>query len=122
MPDTAVAKTTAFSGYDGLGLAELVRCKKASPAELLTGAIDNAEAVNPTLNCLAHTHYEEARAQIASGLAPGMFHGVPFIIKDLGIELKGTVTSSGSLVFKNHKAAIDSELATRYKRAGLVIF
>jgi amidase len=122
MPDNAFAKTAAFSGYDGLGLAELVRRKKASPAELLTWAIDNAEAVNPTLNCLAHTHYEEARAQIASGLAPGMFHGVPFIIKDLGIDLKGTVTSSGSLVFKNHKATVDSELAARYKRAGLVIF
>src|SRR5208283_5338802 len=90
--------------------------------ELLGWAMTNAEAVNPRINCLAHIHYEEARAQIAAGLPAGAFQGVPFIIKDLGVELAGTVTSAGSLAFKEHRAAADSELVERYKRAGLVIF
>lgn len=122
MPDAAFAKSSSFSQYDGLGLAELVRRKETSPAELLSWAIANAERVNPKINCLAHTHYDEARAQIAAGLALGAFQGVPFIIKDLGIELAGTVTSAGSLAFKDHMATVDSELVARYKRAGLVIF
>jgi len=122
MPDAPLAKTVSFGDHDGLGLAELVRSKQASPAELLAWAIANAEANNPKLNCLAHTHYDEARGQIASGLPRGMFHGVPFIVKDLGIELKDTVTSSGSLAFKDRRSVVDSELIARYKRAGLVIF
>jgi amidase len=122
MPEAAFAKSASLSAYDGLGLAELVRRKETSPAELLSWAIANAAAVNPKINCLAHLHYDEARAEIASGLPPGMFHGVPFLIKDLGIELAGTITSSGSLAFRDHRASTDSELVSRYKRAGLVIF
>jgi amidase len=120
--DAAFAKMAPLSGYDGLGLAELVRRKEISPAELLASAISYAEVVNPQINCFAHRHYDEARAQIASALPQGVFHGVPFVIKDLGVELANTVTSSGSLAFKDQRAAADSELVLRYKRAGLVIF
>ncbi len=122
MPEAAFTGISSFSEYDGMGLADLVRRQQASPNELLSWAIANAEAVNPKINCLAHTHYEEARAQIAAGLPAGAFQGVPFIIKDLGVELAGTVTSAGSLAFKDHRTAADSELVARYKRAGLVIF
>ena len=118
----AFAKQSSLSQYDGLGLADLVRRREISPAELLGWALANAEAINPKINCLAHIHPDEARSQINAGIAPGTFHGVPFIVKDLGMELSGTVTSSGSLAFKNYIAAVDSELVARYKRAGLVIF
>jgi len=113
---------TAFSAYDALGLAELVRRKETHPEELLDWAVGNLELVNPHLNCIARTHYDQARAQIRAGLAPGAFHGVPFILKDLGIELAGTVTGCGSDAFKDYTPAVDSELCERYKRAGLVIF
>ena len=122
MPDSTLARSTELSRYDALGLAELVRRREIRPDELLAWAIENLEAVNPRVNCIAHTHYDEARGQIASGLAPGAFEGVPFILKDLGIELAGTVTSCGSLAFKDYRPSADSELAARYKRAGLVIF
>lgn len=113
------------AGYlecDALGLAQLVQRREVSPAELLDHAIAAAAAVNPILNCLAHTHFEEARTQIAAGLSPGAFHGVPFIIKDLGMELAGTVTSAGSGAFATRVSPFDCELVSRYKRAGLVIF
>ena len=115
-------KPSSYLQCDALALAELVRRKDASPAELLDCAIANAAAINPKLNCIAHTHYAAARAQIAAGLSPGAFHGVPFIVKDLGIELAGTITSAGSKAFSDRIAACDSELVSRYKRAGLVIF
>jgi amidase len=122
MPEVTLANTPAFSEYDALGLADLISRGESTPVELLSWAIANVEAINPKLNCIAHTHYDEARAQIAAGVAPGAFHGVPFIIKDLGIELSRTVTSAGSLSFKDRRATADSELVARYKRAGLVIF
>ena len=115
-------KPASYLQCDALALAELVRRKELSPSELLDCAIANAAAINPKLNCIAHTHYAAARAQIAAGLSPGAFHGVPFIVKDLGIELAGTITSAGSKAFSDRIAPCDSELVSRYKRAGLVIF
>jgi len=49
-----------FDHYDGIGLAELVRKKEVSPAELCEEAISRIERVNPKLN-----------AVIAKNLRPG---------------------------------------------------
>jgi amidase len=117
-----MTQKSSFADYDGIGLADLVRRKQASAAELLDWAIGNAEAVNPKLNFLAHKHYEAAKAHIRTGLPTGPFTGVPFLLKDLGVALAGTVTSNGSLIFKDRVAEVDCELVLRYKRAGLVIF
>src|SRR5207253_6247788 len=48
--------------------------------------------------------------------------GVPFVVKDLGQQLSGTITSYGSRVFKDNTPDFDSTLVTRHKHAGLVIF
>ena len=117
-----MTQSSTFAAYDGVGLADLVRRKEASAAELLDWAIGNAETVNAQLNFLAHKHYAGAKAQISAGLPPGPFTGVPFLLKDLGVALSGTVTSNGSLIFKDRVADFDSELVLRCKRAGLVIF
>lgn len=122
IPRIAVGKITSFSDVDGLGLAELIRTKQTSAEELLDWAIANAEEINPRINCLAHKHYDEARAQIRAGLPQGPFTGVPFLLKDLGVTLGGTVTSNGSLIFMDRVSPTDSELVHRYKKAGLVIF
>lgn len=120
-PTTSFA--TGYLDHDGLGLAELVRRREVSAEELLAAALAQADAINPRINCIAHRHDEAARAQIAAGLPDGPFRGVPFLLKDLGIELAGTITSSGSRAFRDGPVATaDSELVARYKRAGLVIF
>lgn len=114
---------TAYQEHDALGLAELVRRREVSAEELLAAALARAEEVEPRINCLAHRHAEIARAQIRAGLPAGPLRGVPFLLKDLGVELAGTITSSGSQAFREGPAAsADSELVARYKRAGLVIF
>lgn len=122
MPRVTIAKSMEYADYDALGLADLIKRKQTTALELLAWAAANADAINPTLNCIAHLHLDEARAQIDSGLAAGPFRGVPFIIKDLGMDLAGTVTSAGSAAFADQRASVDGELVARYKRAGLVIF
>jgi Asp-tRNA(Asn)/Glu-tRNA(Gln) amidotransferase A subunit family amidase len=47
---------------------------------------------------------------------------VPFLLKDLGLPLKGAVTGSGSRFFRDDLATADATLVARYKQAGLVIF
>ncbi len=111
-----------YGGYDAVGLAELVRTKQASPAELLDAAIARTEAVNPRLNAVVIEHFDRARAAVARGLPDGPLRGVPFLLKDLNVALEGTVTSQGSRFFAGAVADYTSTLVERYRRAGLVIF
>jgi Asp-tRNA(Asn)/Glu-tRNA(Gln) amidotransferase A subunit family amidase len=111
-----------YIAHDALGLAALVRDKEVSAAELLEIAIARTEDVNPQLNAVVLKHYDLARAQVAAGLPDGPFTGVPFLVKDLFVDVAGTTTTSGSCFLKDSVAKVDSTVAARYKRAGLVIY
>jgi Asp-tRNA(Asn)/Glu-tRNA(Gln) amidotransferase A subunit family amidase len=114
-------KPEEYERYDGLGLAELVRRREVSAAELLEVAIARVEATNPAIGAVVARHYDEARAAIAAGLPEGPFTGVPYLLKDLGALYTGTVTSYGSALFADYVADHDSEITVRLKRARLVI-
>jgi amidase len=111
-----------YAKYDALGLAELVARGEVSALELLEAAIHRTEAVNPKINAIVLNHYELARKAIKQGLPDGPLTGVPFLLKDLGISLKGTITTNGSVFYKSSVASFDSTLVQRYQKAGLVIF
>ncbi len=111
-----------YDQFDGLGLADLVRRGEVTPGELLDDAIARLEAVNPALNAVTATLYDQARAGISGGVPGGPFAGVPFLLKDIGVLLAGTATTNGSRLFASFTADHDSEMVRRYKAAGLVIF
>ena len=111
-----------YEDYDGLGLAELVRSGEVEALELLEEAIDRTERVNPTINSVVHKHYDEARSAIVAGLPEGPFTGVPFLLKDLYMMMKGTLTTNGSAMYRGQLANFDSTLVQRYQQAGLVTF
>lgn len=120
----ARSSSLAFEDYrklDGLALAEHVRRGDFSAREVLEAAIARAEAVNPAINCIVEKLYDRARAGVAAGLPDGPFHGVPFLLKDLGMMLEGTVTTEGSRFFQNAVADHTSTVVERYQQAGLVI-
>jgi amidase len=110
-----------FVRYDGLGLAELVRNKDVTPRELLDAAIERIERNNGKLNAVVHKAYDEARATADSALPDGPFKGVPFLIKDLGVRVKGWPRTSASRFAQIDADAEDSELITRYRATGLVL-
>lgn len=111
-----------YDNADALKLAELLRQKQVSAQELLDEAIRRVELINPKINAVTMQHYDLARQAIQQGLPEGPFSGVPFLLKDLGTKLAGTVTSSGSRLLRNNKATANSTLVNRYQQAGLVIF
>ena len=117
-----MAASIDFEKYDGLGLAELVRRKEVSAAELLEAAIASAGAANPTINAIVTRLDDQARGAVAAGLPSGPFTGVPYLLKDLGALYTGAQTSYGSTFFAGNVADHDSEITARLKRAGLVIF
>ena len=111
-----------YDNYDALGLAELVRSRDVTPDELLEEAISRTEKVDPSINAVVQRHFDEAQAAIKAGLPDGPFTGVPFLLKDLNLMLKETVTSNGSVMFKDDRAKLNSTLVDRYIKSGVVIF
>ncbi len=110
-----------YDKYDALGLAELVRKKKVSPAELCEEAIARIEKQNPALNAVIYTMYDDARRAARGPLPKGPFTGVPFLLKDVIQALAGAPLTFGCRAWKNNVPDHDSEFVRRIKNAGLVI-
>ena len=111
-----------YRGHDALSLARLVRRGDVSPRELLELAVARAEAVDPKRTAIVVRHFELAREASAKKLPAGPLSGVPYLLKDLGIAMAGTVTTEGSRFFQDQVQDFDSTLVERYRAAGLVIF
>src|SRR5512138_360935 len=112
---------SAYSQHDGLGLADLVRKKKASPEDLVEEAIQRIETHNPTLNAVVHKLYERARAQAKGKLPEGPFKGVPILVKDLHAMLEGAPTSNGNKLWKDIPAPLTTEIVKRWEQSGVII-
>ncbi|WP_020534727.1 amidase [Lewinella cohaerens] len=112
-----------YRQYDALGLAELVRSGQITATELLNIAITRAEEVNPQLNAINHPLFDHAREQLANHppTATQLFGGVPFLIKDLGLALKGTPLRIGSRSTEGMVSEVDSHLVQLFQKAGLLI-
>lgn len=110
-----------YDRYDGLGLAELVRSRQVTPAELLEEAITRLGEVNPTLNAVITPMFELARETAAAPI-DGPFVGVPFLLKDLLQAFAGVPMSSGSEALRGSVPERDSDLVRRFKAAGLNAF
>lgn len=111
-----------YEAYDAIGLADLVRRKEVTPAELLEAAISRAEARNPRINAIVIDLYDAGRKAIADGLANGPLFGAPYLIKDLGAAIAGVPTTGGSKFMEDVVPTADSETVKRLKEAGLAIF
>lgn len=102
--------------HDALGLAELIRNRQVSAAEVAGAALASIEAVNPRVNAVVESWRDEQPMDDVD--AP--FHGVPFLIKDLAITMAGRRNELGSRLAAGYVAETDSELMGRFRKAGLV--
>ena len=108
---------------DACAQAQLVRQGAASPAELVDDAITRIEKLNPELNAVIRTRFDEARREAAGPLPDGPFRGVPIVLKDLLCYTSGEPVHEGMGVLKeaNYIAPRDQELARRFRTAGFVV-
>ena len=111
-----------YVGYDGLGLAALVRARDVTAGELLDIALAQVAATDDSIAAVVDVQETAARESIAAGLPDGPFAGVPFLLKDLGCEAIDFPTSMGSGLYRDHTYDYDSELFLRLRNAGLVPF
>jgi len=109
---------------DGLSQAEQVREGRVSAVELVDAAIARIEALNPVLNCVVIERFAQAREDAmrldAGQGSGGPFAGVPALLKDCGQEIAGVVQIDGSRAYLPDPATHDSNLAARYRRAGMI--
>ena len=104
-----------YGRYDGHGLAERVRTREVSPAELLEAALALAEAVNPRLNAIITPMHDIARARAREPL-DGPFAGVPFLVKDLFQEYAGVRAAYGGSFYAVPKKAANKAAAWDFIR------
>src|SRR5688572_2668665 len=118
----AMARIEEYEAQDALGLAAWVRAGEVSPQELLEAAVARIEARNPALNAVVIRAFEEGRKAIEAGLPDAPLRGVPWLLKGLHAAWSGVRLTHGSRFFAENVPDYDSELVSRYKRAGLVLF
>jgi amidase len=117
-----MAGFTEYEDYDAVGLAELIAAGDVTASEVLDAAIARAEARNPALNAIVMDLHEHGREIAAGALPGGPLSGAPYLIKDLGATIAGTVTTGGSRFMTDVVADTDSETVKRLKAAGMAIF
>jgi amidase len=107
---------------DGLGLAALIRQGAITPMEALEDILGRIERVNPALNAVVEDLRESARTMVRDGaVGDGPFHGVPTLIKDLFMPVRGARMTNGSLTCARGVGPLDGEVVARLRRAGVVI-
>ncbi len=107
-------------------LAEVIRARQASSAEVVTAHLRRIEAVNPAVNAVVTVLGEQAlqaadaadRA-LAAGADLPPFHGVPFTIKD-NIDVAGTPTTQGLKALAAAYPRRDAPVVERMKAAGAI--
>jgi amidase len=111
-----------YMAFDGLGLAELVHRREVAPAELVEAAIERIEALNPRLNAVVERDDERARAAARTMDITTPLAGVPFLAKDMNIDVAGLhLTSACRWLEGLPPATVDAPLAARWRSAGLSI-
>lgn len=110
-----------FDTTDMTGLAAAIEAGDVSAEEVLEFSLSRLAERNPAINAVVSERGDEARREVAAGLPDGPLRGIPFVIKDLHMDVAGLPTTNGSRLFADAVAAADSELVQRYRRAGMVI-
>lgn len=106
---------------DATAQASLVRAGELTRSELVEAAIARIEQLNPTLNAVVTTVFEQALAGAEAAPADAPFCGVPFLLKDLAMEAEGIRFCEGSRFLSGHVSTVDSESVVRMRAAGLVM-
>ncbi|MGO8858418.1 MAG: amidase [Steroidobacteraceae bacterium] len=111
-----------YIAFDATGLAELVQCGEVLPQALAEAAIKRIDALNPRLNAVVERSYDLARSAAQRTDLKAPLAGVPFLAKDLNIDVAGLhLTASCRWLAERPAATVDAPLAARWRTAGLSI-
>lgn len=107
---------------DATAQAELVRRGEVAPRELVEITVRRAERFDGVVNSIVHPRFDPALDDAAHVDRTAPLAGVPFAVKDWTCLQGGEPATWGmrALAEVDRRATHSSELAERYRRAGLV--
>lgn len=117
---TGLSSESPLARLDATAQAELIAKGEVTPSELLEDAIARIETLNPRINAIVLSLFDQARTAAKGPLPDGPFKGVPYAIKDLA-DLKGTRRTSGSRLLANHISTKTTPSVARSIAAGFLI-
>jgi fatty acid amide hydrolase 2 len=107
-------------------LAARIRRREVTSVEVVEAHIRRIEAVNPKLNAVVCSRFDEARDEaraadraLASGDATGPLHGVPCSIKEC-FALTGMPNTAGLMARRGQLATSDAFAVARLREAGAI--
>ena len=109
-----------YAALDAVAIATLVRAGEVSAAEVTDAAIGAIEALEPRLHALVLQDFPQARETARRVPVTAPLAGVPFLVKDVNLQVAGWPTTHSSRFFATAAALPDSELVARWRRAGTV--
>lgn len=107
-------KLFEYTSYDAVGLVELITKGEVSGCEVKSAALRAIEAVNKQVNAVIECWPD------AQDSGQGRFRGVPMLVKDLGITVKGRKNELGSRLAEGNVSSHDSNLMQQMNLSGLV--
>ena len=108
-------------------LAQAIRAKKVSSAEVVNAYLQRIETVNPKLNAVVQLAADTARAQaraadadLTRGEIKGPLHGVPMTIKD-SLDTAGVISTVGTKGRASFVPTQDATVVARLRAAGTIL-
>ncbi|WP_375385468.1 amidase [uncultured Microbacterium sp.] len=109
-----------YSSFDAVGLAAAIRSGEVGDEEVLDAALDALDAVHPLLNVVAHDLRDTARDELRYRNPDAPFSGVPFLVKDLSLEMAGAPNEAGSRLMVGNVSKRDHNLMSRFRTSGFL--
>lgn len=107
---------------DATEMALAVRTGQVSAKELVVEAIERIEEENPAINAVVSKQYEQALQEAETGdFQNKPFGGVPILLKDLGQNEEGHLSTAGSRLFQDYRAGHTDKLVQAFKDLGFII-
>ena len=105
-------------------LRRLLLSRDLSPVEVVEGALERIQELNPTINAIVTLNeraLDEARAlELRGRQNAGLLYGLPVGIKDV-TPVKGLRTTYGSTLYQDNVATEDALVVQRLRQAGAVV-
>lgn len=113
--------------YTSTELLRALEQKRISSTELLDSCIDRFERINPRINAIVATDFENAKQRAraaddarARGESWGPLHGLPITIKDT-LEVAGMPCTAGAPEWKAHVPQRHADVVGALLKAGAII-
>ncbi|MBM3357832.1 MAG: amidase [Betaproteobacteria bacterium] len=108
-------------------VAEAIRRKKVSSVEVTQACIEQAQRVQPKINCFIALEAEQAlkaarkadQAVRKRGAKTGPLHGVPLAHKDMYYRA-GKVSTCGSKILRDYRPKVTATVVERLEAAGAI--